>query len=135
MLDYKMSETPDKVAQTPPAAKPPEAKPFEVAVLPLQNTTLFPETIVPLAVGRPRSVAAVESALATEEKLIACVTARPDAVTGTDAKPSDLYEVGHSNHRHAAEHGRHRSLALAINPVADADRTPEQGGEKKVGVE
>jgi ATP-dependent Lon protease len=32
---------------------------FEIAVLPLQNTTLFPETVVPLTVGRERSVKAV----------------------------------------------------------------------------
>ena len=50
------------------------AQQFEIAVLPLQNTTLFPETVVPLSVGRTRSIQAVEAALATEEKLIACVT-------------------------------------------------------------
>ena len=44
-------------------------KELEIAVLPLQNTTLFPETVVPLAVGRERSTRAVEAALATEEKL------------------------------------------------------------------
>lgn len=66
----------------------------EVAVLPLQNTTLFPETIVPLAVGRERSTRAVESALATEEKLIACVTTRTENVTGDDATPGDLYKIG-----------------------------------------
>src|SRR2546421_9605828 len=32
--------------------------PFEISVLPLQQTTLFPETVVPLAVGRSRSIAA-----------------------------------------------------------------------------
>jgi ATP-dependent Lon protease len=71
-----------------------EAVPFEIAVLPLQNTTLFPETVVPLAVGRTRSVAAVESALASEEKLLACLSARREDVTGADALPADLYEVG-----------------------------------------
>src|SRR6185503_9622976 len=45
-------------------------QPFEIPVLALQNTTLFPETVVPLAVGRPRSVAAVEAALSSEEKLL-----------------------------------------------------------------
>ena len=35
---------------------------FDIAVLPLQNTTLFPETVVPLAVGRDRSKKAVEAA-------------------------------------------------------------------------
>ncbi len=57
--------------ETKPVAERPARQPFEIAVLALQNTTLFPETVVPLAVGRPRSVAAVEAALATEEKLLA----------------------------------------------------------------
>ncbi len=67
---------------------------FEIAVLPLQNTTLFPETVVPLAVGRERSTRAVESALATEEKLLACITTKTENVTGDDAKPTDLYQIG-----------------------------------------
>ena len=70
------------------------AVPFEISVLPLQNTTLFPETVVPLAVGRTRSVAAVEAALSTPEKLLACITARNETVTGADALPADLYSVG-----------------------------------------
>jgi ATP-dependent Lon protease len=71
-----------------------QPKQFEVAVLPLQNTTLFPETVVPLAVGRERSVKAVEAALATEEKLILCVTTKTENVNGQDAKYDDLYQVG-----------------------------------------
>lgn len=67
---------------------------MEIAVLPLQNTTLFPETVVPLAVGRARSVKAVEAALATEEKLLACITTKTENVTGDDAQTSDLYEIG-----------------------------------------
>ncbi len=69
-------------------------QPFEVAVLALQNLTLFPETVIPLGVGRPRSLAAVEAALATPEKLLGCITVRPDRSDDTDAKPADLYEVG-----------------------------------------
>jgi ATP-dependent Lon protease len=67
---------------------------FEIAVLPLQNTTLFPETVVPLAVGRERSTRAVEASLATEEKLLACITTKTENVTGDDAKPDDLYKIG-----------------------------------------
>jgi ATP-dependent Lon protease len=67
---------------------------FEIAVLPLQNTTLFPETVVPLSVGRERSVKAVEFALSTEEKLICCVTLKTPDVTGQEANPADLYTVG-----------------------------------------
>ncbi|HSK62962.1 MAG TPA: endopeptidase La [Pyrinomonadaceae bacterium] len=69
-------------------------QPFEIAVLALQNLNLFPETVVPLGVGRPRSMAAVEAALATPEKLLGCITVRPDRSDDTDAKPEDLYEIG-----------------------------------------
>jgi ATP-dependent Lon protease len=71
-----------------------QGEPFEVAVLPLQNLNVFPETVVPLGIGRPRSVAAVEAALATPEKLLACITVRPERSDDTDAKPADIYEVG-----------------------------------------
>ncbi|HYP53131.1 MAG TPA: endopeptidase La, partial [Pyrinomonadaceae bacterium] len=64
-------------------------------VLPLQGTTLFPGTVVPLAAGRPRSVAAVEDALATPEKLVVCVTVREGRAAEAEAvPPDDLYEVG-----------------------------------------
>ena len=63
-------------------------------MLALQNLTVFPETVVPLGVGRPRSLAAVEAALATPEKLLGCITVRPDSADDSDAKPADLYEVG-----------------------------------------
>src|SRR5258705_711179 len=69
-------------------------EPFEIAVLALQNLTLFPETVIPLGVGRPRSMAAVEAALSTPEKLLACITVHPDRADDTDAGSADLYEVG-----------------------------------------
>ena len=67
---------------------------FEIAILPLQNTTLFPETVVPLAVGRERSMRATESALGTEEKLLGCITTKSDNVTGDEATYDDLYKIG-----------------------------------------
>jgi ATP-dependent Lon protease len=70
------------------------ATPFEIPILPLQNTTLFPETMVPLAAGRPTSVAAVEAALSGEEKLLACISVRPEKSSEQDAKPDDVFEVG-----------------------------------------
>ena len=105
-----MPENPKKTAPTETAESPKKAKPeapppptveptpkpgepFELAVLPLQNTTLFPETVVPLAIGRPHSIAAVQAALATEEKLIACISVRPKGAEN-DPKPADLYEIG-----------------------------------------
>ncbi len=77
-----------------PTEKTPAGKRLEVAILPLQKTTLFPGTVVPLTVGRRRSLAAVEHALATEEKLLVGVTVKNADSSGRDANPSDLYEVG-----------------------------------------
>ncbi|HEV8370310.1 MAG TPA: endopeptidase La [Pyrinomonadaceae bacterium] len=98
-----MSQTPETLPPiTPPSSESlpvsdPGAsagQPFEIAVLALQNLTVFPETVIPLAVGRPRSLAAVEAALATQEKLLGCITVQPDHADDTDAKTDDLYTVG-----------------------------------------
>jgi ATP-dependent Lon protease len=89
-----MSETKENIEAQTAAEKAAQPVPFEISVLPLQQTTLFPETVVPLSVGRSRSIAAVESALSTEEKLLACVTIRTENVTGGEATPADLYTVG-----------------------------------------
>ena len=42
-----------------------------LAVLPVKNTVLFPYLFLPLSVGRPTSVAAVEAALAAIDSLLA----------------------------------------------------------------
>jgi ATP-dependent Lon protease len=61
-------------------------------VLALKNTVLFPGLFAPLSAGRPVSVAAVEAALATEEKAIVLLAQRDASVE----KPgeADLYAVG-----------------------------------------
>ncbi len=92
-----MAETknnPNNPAAESPGQQKHDNVPFEIPVLPLQNTTLFPETMVPLAAGRPGSIAAVEAALASEEKLLACISVRPDKTSDQDAKSADLFEVG-----------------------------------------
>ncbi len=91
-----MAETENKVNESAPEVLPRKqnGEPLVIPVLPLQNTTLFPETMVPLSVGRPGSMAAVEAALASEEKLLACISVRPDKVSDGDAKPEDIFEVG-----------------------------------------
>jgi len=63
-------------------------------VLPLKNTVVYPQLVVPLAVGRPASVAAVDAARQQEgdEQYFICLAQRDAEVDspGTD----DLYEVG-----------------------------------------
>ncbi|MGH9630327.1 MAG: LON peptidase substrate-binding domain-containing protein, partial [Bryobacteraceae bacterium] len=60
--------------------------------LPLKNTLLFPHLLMPLSVGRPSSVAAVQAALATEEKEVILV-AQKDASVETPGT-NDIYTVG-----------------------------------------
>ena len=84
----------ENTKKTPIELPPPMPEPFEIPVLPLQNTTLFPETVVPLAVGRERSMKAVEATLATEEKLLACITTKTENTTGDEAKYDDLFQIG-----------------------------------------
>jgi ATP-dependent Lon protease len=61
-------------------------------VLPIKNTVLFPHLQMPLSIGRPTSLAAVELAMASEEKQIIIVAQRESAVdTPTQ---DDLYSIG-----------------------------------------
>jgi len=61
-------------------------------VLPIKNTVLFPYLQMPLSIGRSASLAAVETAMASEEKHIVVVAQREASVeTPTQ---DDLYTIG-----------------------------------------
>lgn len=63
----------------------------ELAVLPLRNTVLFPQVVVPLAVGRLKSVKLIEDAV-EQDRPIAVITQRnPETDSPT---PEDLFEIG-----------------------------------------
>jgi len=70
---------------------PEEGKKGSYPLLPLRNTVLFPILTVPLSVGRPKSVAAVEKAL-NEDKLIVVVAQKDPQIN--EPQPADLYTVG-----------------------------------------
>lgn len=61
-------------------------------VIPLKSTVVFPHMVLPLSVGRVRSVAAAEAALQTEEKMVIVVAQRDGATEEPEGK--DLYSVG-----------------------------------------
>ena len=69
-----------------------EANVQSLPIVPLKNSVLFPNLLMPLSVGRPASLAAVEAALGTEEKEIVIV-AQKDAANDTPG-PNDIYTVG-----------------------------------------
>ncbi len=61
-------------------------------LVPLKNTVLFPHLFLPLSVGRPTSLAAVEAVLATEDKNLLVFTQR--SADSDDVAPEDLYPIG-----------------------------------------
>jgi ATP-dependent Lon protease len=61
-------------------------------VLPIKNTVLFPFLLLPLSVGRASSIAAIEAALASEEKEIVVVAQRDASVDNPGL--TDLYSIG-----------------------------------------
>ena len=60
-------------------------------VLPLRDLVVFPGMIVPLFVGREKSIKALEGAVKTGNKIL--LVAQMDAVTD-DPNTKDLYKIG-----------------------------------------
>jgi ATP-dependent Lon protease len=65
----------------------PEALP----VLPLRDSVAFPGTMLPLAVGQPRSIKLVDDVLGGNRMLVMVASKEPDA---EDPSPDQLYRVG-----------------------------------------
>ncbi len=66
--------------------------PEELALLPLRNTVLFPGVVLPITVGRDKSIKAVNDSYARPDKLIAVVAQKDSSVEDPQAK--DLEAVG-----------------------------------------
>src|SRR5579862_351741 len=80
------------MATKKPVPEGPIEVPDVISVLPLRNSVLFPGSIIPIDVGRKKSVKLVEEAISKERPVIGIVTQR-DART-EDPGPTDLYMVG-----------------------------------------
>jgi len=65
--------------------------PDQVPVLPTRGTVIYPYLVVPLFVGRPRSIQALDAAM-KENRRIALLAQR--SMTVDDPGPDDLYSVG-----------------------------------------
>ncbi len=69
-------------------------KPATQPVLPIKSMVLYPQLLMPLAIGRPMSIAAATAAASTEEKQVVIVTQRDPSVE--EPKAADLFTVGTS---------------------------------------
>ncbi len=63
-----------------------------IPIIPLKNTTLFPQLFLPIVVNRPLSIKAIEEALASEDKIIGVFVQKDASIE----KPgiNDLYNTG-----------------------------------------
>jgi ATP-dependent Lon protease len=86
-------EIPVDVMQAAPAGpRPTSAEPDELAILPLRETVLFPQAVIPLAVARPASVRLVDEAVRGQSRLIGVVTQRDGSQD--DPAAHDLHAYG-----------------------------------------
>ncbi len=76
--------------QTP--SKPPPIEAEGVPILPLRNSVLFPMSVVPVNVGRPRSVRLVEDLLGRERAVVGVVSQQSPDVDEPTFR--DLFSVG-----------------------------------------
>src|SRR5437763_2209616 len=65
--------------------------PTEISLLPLRNTVLFPGVVLPITVGRDKSIRAVNDAYKAE-KLIGVIAQRDSNIE--DPEEKDLEDVG-----------------------------------------
>jgi len=73
---------------------PPDPGPAEVPILAVRNTVVFPNTVMPLTIGRPKSLAAVAEAM-KGKRVLGIVTERPEHTEHTDEVTGEgLYEIG-----------------------------------------
>ena len=95
----------------------------QLPVVPIKNTVLFPNLLMPLSVGRPKSVAAIQAALATEGKEILVVTQRDSSVETPDA--ADLFPTATKAviKRSGRNGDKYDILALGVERVSLADFT------------
>ena len=95
--------------ETPVSDERPRPEQFEIAILPLQNTTLFPETMVPLAAGRP-ALEKVGVQFVQRSRL------DRDVPPDLQARAWAARERRHAHHRGGGEHGR-RAGAHRVHSV------------------
>ena len=62
-----------------PVEDGPPAAPTHLPILPLKDTVVFPETVMPLAVGQPRSVRLIDDVL-RKDKLVGLVASRTPSI-------------------------------------------------------
>ena len=67
------------------------ATPIELPLLPLRDVVVFPHMVIPLFVGRPKSIKALEAAMAAERRIMLVAQ---KAAAKDEPAVTDMFEVG-----------------------------------------
>ena len=85
-----MDDAPIKDPATAEEAAP--SPPTDAFILvPVRNTVLFPEVVLPITIGRPASIAAAQQAVREQRQIVVVLQRNPEV---TDPKAADLHEIG-----------------------------------------
>ncbi len=97
-----------------------EKLPDNLPILPLRNTVLFPGAVIPITVGRDKSIALINDAY-KNKNLIGVVAQKDEKVE--DPQPSDIYKIGTS------------ARILKVLKMPDGNTTVILQGRKKFVIE
>ena len=67
------------------------ATPIELPLLPLRDVVVFPHMVIPLFVGRPKSIKALEAAMESERRIMLVAQ---KAAAKDDPVVTDMFDVG-----------------------------------------
>ena len=67
------------------------AEPITLPLLPLRDVVVFPHMVIPLFVGRPKSIKALEAAMEAGRQIMLVAQ---KAAGKDEPKPDDMFEVG-----------------------------------------
>ena len=67
------------------------ANPLDLPLLPLRDVVVFPHMVIPLFVGRPKSIKALEAAMESERRIMLVAQ---KAAAKDDPLVSDMFDVG-----------------------------------------
>ncbi|MBK9451264.1 MAG: endopeptidase La [Bacteroidetes bacterium] len=69
-----------------------EQVPEYLGILPLKNTVLYPGVVIPITVGRDKSIALVKEAYATKDRVVGVIAQRNMHIE--DPEPTDMHRFG-----------------------------------------
>jgi ATP-dependent Lon protease len=82
----------DMLAITESKGQPPEI-PTEIAILPLFNVVIYPQTVIPLAVGQEQSIKLIDDAM-VDERIIGLVTLKNEDERPENITTEDFFQIG-----------------------------------------